>query len=552
MVIVGELVGGAVLGAAFGVLFDVVKKAVDKPTTFKPLLENIKFSLEFLKPVIENIGKHNEELILPDEEIEYLITEMKQGVKLVQKSSKVSKWNCVKSYYMDQLIELDASLKRLFQILMVQGVRDAKETLILARKNTSQLTESVKDGKETLELARKYTEQSARDGKETLVLARKTGRLLKQIEHIVTCTSKVKHKHVSSTVLVTPANANQQVTVHRNKISNASSRAGTSRVLEASNLIVYQFSELANATENFKFSKGDFAGTFKGWVDENTLAPSKVGTGMTVAVKRLNQESVEDLKQWELSVNFLGRLSHPNLVKLLGYCQDKKELLLVYEFMPNESLFNRLSERKPDEEPLCWDKRLKIAIGAARVLSLLHILQIIHRDVTPSNILLDEDYNTKIMDFSLSEWAPAEGKLHVSTKICGTMGYIDPEYLRTGHLSVKSDVYSFGVVLLEMLTGLKTIDFNRPKEQIKLVDWATPLLCDETKLQTIMDEQMEGQCSSQEALHTAELTLRCLQTDPERRPSMKEVVEELEHVRGLKEEPNPSELTTMQSSSTSP
>ncbi|KAL6224764.1 hypothetical protein ACLB2K_003619 [Fragaria x ananassa] len=505
MVIVGELVGGAVLGAAFGVLFDVVKKAVDKPTTFKSLLENIKFSLEFLKPVIENIGKHNEELILPDEEIEYLITEMKQGVKLVQKSSKVSKWNCMKSYYMDQLIELDASLKRLFQILMVQGVRDAKETLILARKNTSQLTESVKDGKETLELARKYTEQSARDGKETLVLARKTRRLLKQIEHIVTCTSK-----------------------------------GTSRVLEASNLIVYRFSELANATENFKFSKGDFAGTFKGWVDENTLAPSKVGTGMTVAVKRLNQESVEDLKQWELSVNFLGRLSHPNLVKLLGYCQDKKELLLVYEFMPNESLFNRLSERKPDEEPLCWDKRLKISIGAARVLSLLHILQIIHRDVTPSNILLDEDYNTKIMDFSLSEWAPAEGKLHVSTKICGTMGYIDPEYLRTGHLSVKSDVYSFGVVLLEMLTGLKTIDFNRPKEQIK------------TKLQTIMDEQMKGQCSSREALQTAELTLRCLQTDPERRPSMKEVVEELEHVRGLKEEPNPSELTTMQSSSTSP
>lgn len=117
---------------------------------------------------------------------------------------------------------------------------------------------------------------------------------------------------------------------------------------------------------------------------------------------------------------------------------------------------------------------------------------------------------------------------------------------------MKSDVYSFGVVLLEMLTGLKTIDFNRPQEQIKLVDWATPLLCDETKLQTIMDEQMKGQCSSREALQTAELTLRCLQTDPERRPSMKEVVEELEHVRGLKEEPNPSELTTMQSSSTSP
>ena len=181
MVIVGELVGGAVLGAAFGVLFDVVKKAVDKPTTFKSLLENIKFSLEFLKPVIENISKHNEELILQDEEIEHLITEMKQGVKLVQKSSKVSKWNCMKFYYTDQLIELDGSLKRLLDILLVQGVRDGKETLILARKHQEQLTESARDAKETLVLAQKNNDQlteSPKDGKETLVLAKQNAEKL--------------------------------------------------------------------------------------------------------------------------------------------------------------------------------------------------------------------------------------------------------------------------------------------------------------------------------------------------------------------------------------
>ncbi|XP_062002507.1 probable serine/threonine-protein kinase CST [Rosa rugosa] len=577
MVIVGEFVGGAVLGAAFGVLFDVVKKAVDKPTAFKSLLENIKFSLEFLKPVIEKIGEHNVELGLPDEEIKHLITEMKEGVKLVQKSSKVSKWNCMKSYYTDQLIELDGALKRLFHILMVQGVRDAKETLILARKhqdqlietakdaketlvlaqkNTSQLTESVKDGKETIELARKNADQSAKDGKETLVLARKTRRLLKRIERLVTCTSKVKFKPATSTVLVTPIN--KQVTAHNgNKIPKASRRAGRSRVLEASNLIVYRFAELVNATENFKSSEGDFAGTFKGWVDENTLAPSKVGTGMAVAVKRLNPDSVRGFKQWQLS-DFLGRLSHPNIVKPLGYCLKNKELLLVYEFMPNGSLYNHLSRRNPDEKPLCWDNRLRIAIGAARVLTLLHMLQIIHRNVKPSKILLDEDYNTKIMDFSLSQWAPADGKLHVSTMICGTPGYADPDYVRTGHLSVKSDVYSFGVVLLEILTGLRLFDVSRPEEQIYLTDWATPflgnktpLLCDETKLQTIMDEQIKGQYSSQQALQTAQLTLRCLEMDPERRPFMKEVVEELEHIRGLKEKPNQSELSTMQSSSSS-
>jgi hypothetical protein len=152
MVIVGEFIGGAALGAAFGVLFDAVKDVVDKPSTFKSLLENIKFSLDFLKPVIEKIGEHNMELGLPDEEIKYLIKEMEEGVKLVRRSSKVSKWNCMKFYYTDQLIELDGSLKRLLNLLIVQGVRDGKETLILASKIQDQLIESARDAKETLVL----------------------------------------------------------------------------------------------------------------------------------------------------------------------------------------------------------------------------------------------------------------------------------------------------------------------------------------------------------------------------------------------------------------
>ncbi|KAL6227308.1 hypothetical protein ACLB2K_001267 [Fragaria x ananassa] len=180
--------------------------------SFKSLPENIKFSLEILKPVIEKIGDHNLELGLPDEEIEYILTEMMVGAKLVQRASKVRKWNCIKSYYTDQLIELDASVKRLLHILIIQRVRDAKETLILARKhqdqlittakdaketlvmaeqNTSQLTESVKDGKKTLELATMYAEQSARDRKETLVLARKIKRLLKRM---VSCTDPASLK----------------------------------------------------------------------------------------------------------------------------------------------------------------------------------------------------------------------------------------------------------------------------------------------------------------------------------------------------------------------
>jgi hypothetical protein len=206
---------------------DVVQKAVNKPTTFKSLLKNIKFSLDFLKPMIEKIGEHNVELGLPDEEVKYLVLDMEEGVKLVQKSSKVSKWNCMKSYYTDQLIELDGSLKRLFHILMVQGVRDAKETLILARKHQDQLTESARDAKETLVLAQKNTDQliesakdgketlvlarenidqlaaSARDGKETLVLARKIKRMLKRIDCMVpACTNKGCSLYVSTYVLV--------------------------------------------------------------------------------------------------------------------------------------------------------------------------------------------------------------------------------------------------------------------------------------------------------------------------------------------------------------
>ncbi|PRQ47891.1 putative transferase, protein kinase RLK-Pelle-RLCK-VIIa-2 family [Rosa chinensis] len=122
--------------------------------------------------------------------------------------------------------------------------------------------------------------------------------------------------------------------------------------------------------------------------------------------------------------------------------------------------------------------------------------------------------------------------------------------MRTGHLSVKSDVYSFGVVLLEILTGLTSNDFSSPEGQIALVDWAIPLLSDETKLQ-IMDTRIDGQYSSQEALQTAQLTLKCLERDPESRPSMKEVVDELACIQAMKENPNQSELKPTPSPSSS-
>ncbi|CAA2972562.1 probable serine threonine- kinase Cx32, chloroplastic [Olea europaea subsp. europaea] len=325
-------------------------------------------------------------------------------------------------------------------------------------------------------------------------------------------------------------------------------------ILPTSNLKIFTFVDMKIATKNFKsdmvLGVGGFGTVFKGWVDSKTFSPSKVGTGMMVAIKKLNPESTQGFEEWQSEVNFLGRLSHPNLVKLLGYCWEDKELLLVYEFMQRGSLENHLFRRSVAIEPLSWDIRLKIAIGAARGLAFLHTSdkQVIYRDFKASNILLDANYNAKISDFGLAKLGPSEGNSHVTTRVMGTHGYAAPEYVATGHLYVKSDVYGFGVVLLEMLTGLRALDNRRSSGQKNLVDYAKPFLHQKRKLMSIMDARMEGQYSSKAALQAAQLSLRCLESEPRKRPSMKEVGETLEQIAAIKK-PKESKSKSMHSSS---
>ncbi|KAL2551179.1 Protein kinase superfamily protein [Forsythia ovata] len=348
-------------------------------------------------------------------------------------------------------------------------------------------------------------------------------------------------------------------------LSATSSSAGLSRFSAAASdetcvsgeilptpiLKIYTFADLKNATKNFNsdmvLGEGGFGTVFKGWVDSKTRSSSKVGTRMTVAIKKMNTESFQGFEEWQSEVNFLGRLKHPNLIKLFGYCWEDNELLLVYEFMQRGSLDNHLFRRNASIEPLSWDIRLKIAIGAARGLAFLHTSdkQIIFRDIKPSNILLDGNYNAKLSDFGLAKLGPSKGnslvtalfalllsstRFSVETRVLGTYGYAAPEYIATGHLYVQSDVYGFGVVLLEMLTGLRVLDYKRPSGRHNLVDYAKAFLSQKRKLMSIIDARMEGQYSSNAALQASQLTLRCLESEPRKRPSMKEVVEALEQI----------------------
>ncbi|GAB4853022.1 Probable serine/threonine-protein kinase pix13 [Ancistrocladus abbreviatus] len=305
------------------------------------------------------------------------------------------------------------------------------------------------------------------------------------------------------------------------------------------NLREFTFHELKAATRNFKgdtlLGEGGFGKVYKGWLEEKQ--PPKSGSGLAVAVKKLNSESVQGFEEWQSEVNFLGRLSHPNLVKLLGYCWEEKELLLVYEFVQRGSLENHLFGRGSTVQPLPWELRLKIAIGAARGFAFLHASadRVIYRDIKPSNILLDGVHNAKISDFGLAKLGPSPSQSHVTTRVMGTYGYAAPEYVATGHLYVKSDVYSFGVVLVELLTGLRALDTTRPNGQHTLVDWIKPYLQEKRKLKRIMDSRLEREYPPKAAAETAELALKCLRQEHKTRPSMQEVVEALEKIAATNE-----------------
>ncbi|XP_004249029.1 probable LRR receptor-like serine/threonine-protein kinase At1g06840 [Solanum lycopersicum] len=288
----------------------------------------------------------------------------------------------------------------------------------------------------------------------------------------------------------------------------------------------FTFREMTLATNNFNHSnqvgEGGYGAVFKGILADKTI----------VAIKRAKEGSVQGQKEFLTEISLLSRVHHRNLVSLLGYCDEEGEQMLVYEFMCNGTLRNWLSANC--KGALSFATRLEIVLGAAKGILYLHTEAhppIFHRDIKASNILLDSKMTAKVADFGLSRLAPVqddEGVLpnHVSTIVKGTPGYLDPEYFLTRKLTDKSDVYSLGVVFLEILTGMRPISHG--KNIVREVNLAHG----SEKMFSVMDSTM-GSYPSECVEKFVALALKCCEDKPEDRPSMLDVVRELETIQSI-------------------
>lgn len=317
---------------------------------------------------------------------------------------------------------------------------------------------------------------------------------------------------------------------------------------KAHNLRVFSFSELSNATNNFsrllKIGEGGFGSVYKGFI----RPVDGVGDRIVVAIKRLNNDGLQGHKQWKAEVQFLAIVEHLNLVKLIGYCSIDGERgiqrLLVYEFMPNKSLEDHLFSRALPVLP--WNLRLQIVLGTAEGLAYLHDgleVQVIYRDFKASNVLLDNEFKPKLSDFGLAREGPSAGNTHVSTTVVGTHGYAAPDYIETGHLTTKSDVWSFGVVLYEILTGRRSLERNRPRNEQNLLDWVKQFPPESKRFSMIMDSRLQNEYSLVAAREIAKLAESCLSKHSKDRPKMSEVIKCLKQAIQVSETSGTPEMT---------
>ncbi|CAH9070464.1 unnamed protein product [Cuscuta epithymum] len=328
--------------------------------------------------------------------------------------------------------------------------------------------------------------------------------------------------------------------------------AGSATSLLPSDLCRYfSLEDLKSATDNFHddlvIGRGGFGKVYRGFIDNGAT---------TVAIKRLNPESNQGIREFQTEIEMLSKLRHLHLVSLIGYCHDHGEMLLVYDYMARGTLRDHLYKTK--NAPLPWKKRLEICIGAAKGLHYLHTgakYPIIHRDVKSTNILLDERWVAKVSDFGLSKVGPLGGaETHVSTAVKGSVGYVDPEYYRRQQVTEKSDVYSFGVVLFEVLCARPAVIPALTKERVNLAEWARQSYRRGTVEEMVDprlflgDEEEEGDIAPECLSKFAEIACNCLKDQGIERPAMSDVVWGLEFALQLQEAAEKMMNSTLQAS----
>ncbi|RZC54376.1 hypothetical protein C5167_013231, partial [Papaver somniferum] len=282
--------------------------------------------------------------------------------------------------------------------------------------------------------------------------------------------------------------------------------------------------QIKAATSNFaaenKIGEGGFGPVYKGHLLDGT----------TIAVKQLSSKSKQGNREFVNEIGMISALQHPNLTRLYGCCIEGNQLLLIYEYMENNSLSRALFGEEEVQLKLDWPTRHKICVGIARGLTYLHEesrLKIVHRDIKGTNVLLDKDLNPKISDFGLAK-LDEEDNTHISTRIAGTRGYMAPEYALRGYLTDKADVYSFGVVALEIVSGKSNTSYMlKEADCVYLLDWAL-ILQENGNLMDLVDPKLESEFDEEEVLLMINITLTCTDTSPTRRPKMSSVVSMLE------------------------
>ncbi|KAI6701213.1 hypothetical protein NL676_015537 [Syzygium grande] len=284
----------------------------------------------------------------------------------------------------------------------------------------------------------------------------------------------------------------------------------------------FTYDELAAATGGFSQANLLGQGGY-GYVHKGVLP-----NGKEIAVKSLKNGSGQGDREFQAEVEIISHVHHRHLVALVGYCISESQRVLIYEFVPNNTLEYHLHGK--DRPVMDWPMRLRIALGAARGLAYLHEdchPKIIHRDIKAANILLDFNFEAKVSDFGLAKLS-TDNHTHVSTRVMGTFGYLAPEYAASGKLTEKSDVFSFGVMLLELITGKHPVNTDMDDS---LVDWATPIITTalaEGDYSELVDPRLQDNYVPQEMARMVACAGACIRRSSKRRPRMSQIVRALE------------------------